>query len=126
MSVIRYSRGFKIKLVQEAEEEGKCPFQISQKYKIGTSTMMRWVRRYGSGRHGKVIRVEKAGEMDQMRRLKQELRAVKEALADAHVDLALEKAYLELACQEMGQSLEDWKKKQDGRRRTGPRRPSRS
>ena len=39
-----------------------------------------------------------------------DLRRVKEALADAHVDLALEKAFLEVACEELNQPLEVFKK----------------
>jgi transposase-like protein len=126
MKVIRYSRGFKVKLVREAEEEGKCPNQMSRKYRVGAATMMRWVRQYGSGKHGKVIRVEKAGEVNEAARLRQELRRVKEALADAHVALAVEKAYVDLACEQMGQSPEAWRKKQDGRPRSGRSKPSRS
>jgi hypothetical protein len=34
MKVIRYSRGFKIKLVREAEEEGNNPHQASRKYGV--------------------------------------------------------------------------------------------
>lgn len=45
-------------------------------------------------------------------------RYIKEALADAHVELALEKAYLKVACEELDQPLEDFKKKQSGGRRT--------
>ena len=124
MKVIRYSRGFKVKLVREAEEEGNCPYQVSRKYRVGTSTMMRWIRRYGSGKHGKVIRVEKADEVNEAARLRKELRTVKEALADAHVALAVEKAYVDLACEQMGQSPEGWRKKQDGRPRIGRSKPS--
>ena len=118
MEVIRYSREFKIQLVREAEEEGECPWRVSRKYKVGASTLMRWVRELGVGKHGKVIRVEKAGEMDEASRLRKELRRVKEALADAHVELALEKAYLEVACEELNQTTEDFKKKRAGGRRT--------
>jgi transposase-like protein len=126
MKVIRYSRGFKIQLVREAEEEGNVPYRVSRKYGVKPSTVMRWVREIGSGKHGKVIRVEKAGEVNEVIRLRRELRTVKEALADAHVALAVEKAYVELACEQMGQEAEDWRKKQDGRPRTGRSKPSRS
>ena len=117
MRVIRYSRAFKVKMVREAEEEGNNPHRVGRKYRIGRSTVMRWARQYGSGKHGKVIRVERADEVDETARLRRELRKVKEALADAHVALAVEKAYVELACEQMGQSPEAWRKKQDGRPR---------
>lgn len=126
MKVIRYSRSFKINLVREAEAEGNVPYQVSQKYRVSSTTVMRWVREYGSGKIGKVIRVQNPGEVDELSRLRRELRTVKEALADAHVALAVEKAYVELACEQMGQSEEAWRKKQDGRPRTGRSKPNRS
>ena len=103
-----------------------CPWRVSRKYRVSPSSVMKWVRELGSGKHGKVIRVEKAGEVDELSRLRRELRTVKEALADAHVELAVEKAYVELACEQLGQKPEDWRKKQDGRPRTGRSKPSRS
>ena len=125
MKVIRYSRGFKIKLVREAEEEGKNPHQVGRKYGVKGSSVMRWVREFGSGKHGKVIRVERADEINELARLRRELRTVKEALADAHVALAVEKAYVELAVEQMGQKPEEWRKKQDGRPHRGRSKPSR-
>lgn len=126
MKVIRYSRSFKINLVREAEAEGSVPYQVSLKYRVSPTTVMRWVREYGSGKIGKVIRVQNPEEVDELSRLRRELRTVKEALADAHVALAVEKAYVELACEQMGQSEEAWRKKQDGRQRTGRSKPSRN
>jgi hypothetical protein len=73
-----------------------------------------------------VIRVERADEVNEAARLRSELRRAKEALADAHMELALEKAYLAVACEEMQQSLEGFKKKHAGGRRTGRSRSTRS
>ena len=72
---------------------------------------MRWVRQYGSGKYGKVIRVERADEVDEASRLRKELRRVKEVLADTHVELALEKAFLEVACEELNQPMDVFKKR---------------
>lgn len=119
MKVILYSKGFKLQLVREVEEGGTSATAVSRKYHIrGAQTVMNWVRRYGSGQYGKVIRVEQANEVDEASRLRKELRRVKEALADAHVELALEKAYLVVACAELNQPVEAFKKKRAGRRRT--------
>jgi transposase-like protein len=119
MSAIRYSQSFKLQLVREVQSGQLCVEAVRRKYKIGgAGTVMRWVRQYGNGTHGKVIRVEKADEVDEPSRLRRELRRVKEALADAHVDLALEKAFLEVACEELNQSLDKFKKKHAGGRRT--------
>ena len=127
MKVIRYSKAFKMQLVQEVESGKGCVSRVERKYGITSAgTLMRWVRQYGSGKYGKVIRVEKAGEVDEASRLRKELRRVKEVLADTHVELALEKAYLEVACEQLDQTTEAFKKKQAGGRRTGRSRPTRS
>jgi transposase-like protein len=127
MKVIRYSKGFKLQLVREVENGGTCAWRVQRKYRIkGQGTVLRWVRQFGSGKYGKVIRVEKADEINESQRLRSELRKVKEALADTHMELALEKAFLVVACEEMNQTLEGFKKKHAGGRRTGRSRPIRS
>jgi len=119
MNMIRYSKGFKMQLVREVESGQGSACAVQRKYSIkGTHTVMRWVRQYGSGKYGKVIRVEQAGEVNELARLRGQLRQAKEALADAHMELALEKAFLSVACEQMGQSAEAFKKKHAGGRRT--------
>ena len=123
MKVIRYSRAFKMQAVGEVESGENCAYQVGRKYGIkGSQTVMRWVRQFGSGRYGKVIRVERADEMQELSRLRKQLRQAKEALADAHMELVLERAYLGVACEQMNQTVEGFKKKHAGRRRTGPER----
>jgi transposase-like protein len=127
MQAIRYSKGFKMQCVREVEAGKSCAYAVQRKYKIkGTATVMRWVRQLGSGRYGKIIRVEKAHEVNETGQLRSELRRVKEALADTHMELALEQALLAVACEELDQSLEDFKKKHAGGRRTRRWRLSRS
>ena len=119
MRVIRYSQSFKMQLVREVEEGKMCAGAVGRKYEIkGTGTVMRWLRQLGSGKYGKVIRVEKADEVNEVARLRKQLRQAKEALADAHMELAVEKAYLEVACEETNQTVEGFKKKHAGGRRT--------
>ena len=127
MNVIRYSKAFKLQCVQEVEAGTSCAYEVQRKYKIkGTDTVMRWVRQLGSGRYGKIIRVEKAHEVNEAGQLRSELRRVKEALADTHMELALEQAFLAVACEELDQSLEGFKKKHAGGRRTKRSWPTRS
>ena len=115
MKVIRYSKGFKMQLVREVEQGRLCPDAVRRKYHIGgTATVMRWVRQYGPGKYGKVIRVERANEVNEASRLRQELRRMKEAVADLHVALALEQAFLEAACAELNQPVDGFKKKRAG------------
>jgi transposase-like protein len=119
MKVIRYSKAFRLQIVREVESGEKCAYQVALKYDVSPSTVSWWVRQFGSGKYGKVIRVERADEMRETARLRQQLRRAKEALADAHMELALERAYLEVACEQMEQSVEDFKKKHGGLPRTG-------
>lgn len=126
MTVIRYSKAFKLQLVREVELDQMCVTAVQRKYKIkGRGTLMNWVRQFGSGKHGKIIRVEKAHEVNETRQLRSEMRQVKEALADTHMELALETAFLEVACEQMGQTVEGFKKKHAGGRRTKRSRPTR-
>jgi transposase-like protein len=127
MKVIRYSHAFKMQAVREVESGQKDTQAVRRKYDIkGAGTVMRWVRQFGSGKYGKVIRVERADEIIETARLRIQLRQAKEALADAHMELVLEKAYLEVACEQMDETVEGFKKKHAGGPRTRRSRPTRS
>jgi transposase-like protein len=118
---IRYSEAFKMQVVRELEEQD-LPFEaLRRKYGIkGSETVARWVRKYGNGSRGKVIRVQKPEEIDERKRLQERVRLLERALADAHVDLALERAYLEMACERAGiQDVAAFKKKAAGPLGTG-------
>ena len=100
---IRYSEAFKMEVVRELEMGGIAFDAISLKYGIkGSETVSRWVRQYGNGTRGKVTRVERPGEIDELKRLKARVRQLESALADANIDSALERAYTRLACQRAG------------------------
>ena len=124
MRVIRYSHAFKMQVVREVESGQSCAFAVQRKYGVrGCGTVMRWVRQFGSGRYGKVIRVEKADEIAETIRLRTQLRQAKEALADAYMELALEKAFLVVACEQMDQTVEGFKKSMLAGRARGGRSP---
>ena len=113
--------------MREVESGKTYAWAVGRKYGLkGQGTVLRSVRQFGSGQYGKVIRVERADEVNEAARLRSELRRAKEALADAHMELALEKAFLAVACEEMQQSLEGFKKKHAGGRRTVRSRNTRS
>ena len=127
MEVIRYSNAFKLQAVREVEAGEMCAEAVQRKYVIkGHGTVIRWVRELGSGKYGKVIRVEKADEVDEAARLRSQLRRAKEALADAHMELVLEQAFLAVACEQLDQSVEGFKKKHAGRPRTWRSKPTRN
>lgn len=117
---IRYSEAFKVAVVRELENGGKSFDQVRRKYGIrGCDTVQSWVRKYGNGTIGKVIRVEKPEEINELKRLRDRVKRLETALADANLDLALERAYLRMACERAGISdVEEFKKKADGKRDT--------
>ena len=58
--------------------------------------------KYGNGTRGKVIRVEKPEEIDQMKKLKERVQVLERVVGSLHVELALERAYTNLACERAG------------------------
>ena len=85
-------------------EAGDMPYvAIQRKYGIkGSMTVVNWVRKYGNGSRGKVIRVERPEAINELKRLKTRVRQLESALADANIDAASERAYTRLACQRAG------------------------
>jgi len=81
---VRYSESFKMQLVRELEAGGLNFNQMMRKYGIrGYGTLQRWVGRYGNGSIGKIIRVEKPEEINELKRLKERVKRLEAALADA-------------------------------------------
>ena len=109
-----------MEVVRELEREG-APFdEVRRKYRTGNGTVQRWARQYGNGSRGKVIRVQKPEEFNEVKRLKERVRLLERALADANVDLALERAYIEIACERAGiKDVLEFKKKAAGPLGTG-------
>jgi transposase-like protein len=121
---IRYSQAFKMAVVRELEEQD-VPFeQVRRKYGIrGCNTVQKWVRKFGNGSRGVRIRVEKPEQINEQEQLKRRVRALEQALADANIDLALERQYARLACERAGiQDVAAFKKKAAGRLPMGPSR----
>ena len=115
--VIRYSESFKRQIVREMEQ-GVHPncFSAAKAYGIrGVGTVSRWVSEYGKTHLlKKVLRVETKEECNELTRLREQVRELKSALVDAHLDLRLEKAFLEMACESAGiDDVEAFKKKAD-------------
>jgi len=50
-------------------------------------------------------------EIDEMKAARKRIRELEAALADAHMDSVLEHAFLEIACERMDTTPEDFKKK---------------
>lgn len=117
---IRYSEAFKMEIVRELESGSINIDQIRRKYGIGCHASIRnWVKKYGNGSVGRVIRVEKPQEINEREELKRRVRALEKALADANIDLVLERAYTKIACERAGiKDVEAFKKKHRGEQPT--------
>lgn len=111
---VRYSESFKMQVISELES-GKLDNMAHARrhYGIGGSlTINGWLKKYGrNDLMPKVVRVEKPGEADQTKELKDQIKQLKEVLADTHVDGLLYKAHFEILCEEMGLDPDEYKKK---------------
>lgn len=111
---IRYSEAFKRQVVRELED-GKFTSvnQARKTYGItGMKTIHDWVHKYGAEYiQPKVVLIQTMKERDERKQLKQRIRQLEAALADAHLDHVLEKAYFHVACERMGEDPETFKKK---------------
>jgi len=112
---IRYSEAFKMAVVRELEEQDLACEHVRRKYGIkGCFTVQNWIRKYGNGSRGIRIRVEKPEEINELKRLRARVRQLESALADANIDAALERSFLELACERAGLDVAEFKKKAAG------------
>ena len=115
--VVRYSEAFKLQIVSEIESgKFKSIFEAMKRYDIrGTSTIQRWIEKYGKNHLlNKVVVVKTVEERDQVKELKQRIRQLETALSNAHLDLCLEKSWVGIACKQAGiEDVEAFKKKVD-------------
>jgi transposase len=113
----RYSTAFKRQVIEDIESGRFSSIeQAREHYGIrGMSTICYWLKRFGRNEllH-KVVRVEKPDEQDEIRVLKEQIRHLKQVLGDKEALFALEKEYLNMACDELGTDVESFKKKGSG------------
>jgi transposase len=110
----KYSEAFKRQVVGEIEGGKHGTVERARRaYGIGGSgTVWRWVRRYGREELlPKRVRVETMNERDELGEARKRIRELEAAVADAHIDYCLEKAYLRVACEWLGEDPEAFKKK---------------
>jgi len=110
---ITYSEAFKMQVVEEIRQ-GKfvTMLQAQKAYGIrGANTIKQWVKKYGKEELlPKRVRVETMAEIDELKEAKKRIRDLEKALSDSHVDYCLERAFLEIACEQMGTSRDELKK----------------
>ena len=115
-TVYRYSMSFKQQVIEQLEagrfssiNEAKEHFGIRGDY-----TIQKWLRKYGRNHLcPKVVRVEKPDEKNQIRELKKQIKQLREALGQTQAEKVLGQAFLEIACEKLGEDVEEFKKKAD-------------
>ena len=124
----RYSEAFKLQVVNDLES-GKLGSisEANRHYGIpGGETVKKWLIKYGRNHLvPKVICVEKPEEQNQIKKLKSEVKQLKEALADTHMQSLLNEAVFEELCEEVGVDPEAFKKKVSTQQLNVPRRSRR-
>jgi transposase-like protein len=78
----------------------------------GKDTLVNWIRKYGrEDMLPKRVKVERMNEVDELKAAKGRIRELEGALADAHRDWCLERAFLDIACERLGTTVEELKKR---------------
>lgn len=124
-TVIRYSTSFKQQVIEDIEAGRFASIgQASEHYGIkGAATIKRWLRRYGQNHLcAKVVRVEKPDERDQISQLKKQIKQLKEALGQTQAENVVNQGFLKVACEQLGQDVDEFKKKADMVLFTGPKK----
>jgi len=110
---IVYSEAFKMQVIEEISR-GKFGtiFEAQRTYGIrGKTTIRQWIKKYGKEELlPKRVRVETMAEIDELKEAKKRIRNLEKALSDSHMDYCLERAFLEIACEQIGTSREELKK----------------
>ena len=110
---VTYSEAFKMQVVGEIGQ-GKFAtvLQAQKAYGIcGMATVHNWIKKYGGPELlPKRVRVETMDEIDELKEAKKRIRDLEKALSDSHMDYCLERAFLEIACEQMGTSRDELKK----------------
>ena len=111
--VRRYSEVFKRQVIEElGRGRFSSAFEAQQAYGIlGDRTIHRWMKKYGrEDLFPKLMRIETMKERDKLKEARKRIKDLESALADAHIDNCLENAFLEIACEQIGTSVEELKK----------------
>ena len=111
---IRYSEAFKRQVVGELERGKHSSIERARRaYGIrGSMTVWGWIRKYGrEDLLPKRVRIETLKEQDELKAARKRIRELEAAVADAHIDHCLEKAYFHVLCERTGMDPDDFKKK---------------
>ena len=112
--IVRYSDCFKRAVIEEIEKKGLSIEACRRKYSIGgATTIQKWLKKYGKNHLlNKIVRVETIDEIQEIKALKKEIKALKEAYAEMTIEKKVYETYLQVYGEETGRS-EKIKKKLD-------------
>lgn len=102
-----YSTAFKQKVISEIESG---QFSIEQARKIynigGGSTISKWLKKYGKNHLlGKIVRIEMADEVAELKKLQKQKAELESALAKAHLKIISLESIIESAEEDLGIDL---------------------
>jgi len=97
--IIQYSTCFKLQVVEEIEKNGLSVEDCRRKYGIGGGqTIQEWLKKLGKHHLlNKVVRVETRDELDELKRLRAENKALKEAYAELALNHKCPEKVIEVA-----------------------------
>ncbi len=103
-SIIRYSRAFKQKVVNEIEEGKYSIAQARNIYDIGGGdTIHKWIKRMGKNHLiSKIVRVEMRGETDKLKELNKKIKVLESALANERIKTIALESLMEVAEERYG------------------------
>ena len=110
---IRYSEAFKLKVMEELRDaKWKSVKEAATAYGIAEMSDYNWTHKLGVEQlNGRIIYVKTATEIDEIKRLKAEVRRLKERLADEVLDHKIDEVALRIACRNLNTSPDELKKK---------------
>ena len=122
--IVRYSDCFKRAVIKEIEKKGLSIEACRRKYSIGgATTIQKWLKKYGKNHLlNKIVRVETIDEIQEIKALKKEIKALKEAYAEMTIEKKVYETYLQVYGEETGRSEEIKKKLEQELSKYFPRR----
>ena len=110
--IVRYSDCFKRSVIEEIEKNGLSIEECRRKYAIGgATTIQKWLKMYGKNHLlNKIVRVETIDKNQEVKVLKKEIKALKEAYAEMTIEKKVYETYLQVYGEETGRSEEIKKK----------------
>lgn len=111
----RYSEAFKLKVMEELRDgKWKSIGEASIAYGVSTTGISKWMKALGfEYLKGRMIYVKTHSELDEIKRLKSELKRLKMQLADEILNHKIDEVTLEIACRRLGITPDELKKKND-------------